>query len=88
MTAQAQLVPKNHREETTMKKQGAGGAEEEIHFRNILSRGSPMDTSPPVDKQALVFCGFCLLSVYSKIVHLERQETDYLISRSNAVLQM
>lgn len=58
-TAQAQLVPKSHREETTMGREGAGGTEDKIHFHNILFRGSPTDTTPLVDKQALVFCGVC-----------------------------
>lgn len=83
--AQAQLVLTGHWEETATEREGSGDTEDKSHLHNILLRGSSIHTLPSVDKQALVFLR-CFV-VFSKIVHLERQETNDFISHTNAILQ-
>ena len=57
--AQAQLVPKGHRQKAETEKEGTGDAEDKVHLCNILFRSS----LSLVDKQGLVFCGVHLFIV-------------------------
>lgn len=86
----AQLVPEGHRERLRQREEGQGTLKAKLTSINILYRGIPTHSLPPVHQQALVFCGFlfgyCLFSVRDQ----SRQAGDrlYLISHSNATLQM